>query len=137
MVITEPMPSMPVGFWGDTDGSRYRESYFDHVSGRVAPRRFLPHQRARRLLRARPLGCDAEPPRRADRHGRRSTVASPWSEVEDALIVNLDLPGGRFFMPLFVKLRDGQLDDEHRAGDREIGCARRTRHVTCPTGSSR
>ena len=29
LVLTEPMPSMPVGFWGDSDGSRYRESYFD------------------------------------------------------------------------------------------------------------
>jgi acetoacetyl-CoA synthetase len=29
LVITEPMPSMPVGFWGDTDGSRYRAAYFD------------------------------------------------------------------------------------------------------------
>jgi acetoacetyl-CoA synthetase len=34
------------------------------------------------------------------------------AEVEDSLIVNLDLPGGSFFMPLFVKLRDGfTLDD--------------------------
>jgi len=29
LVITEPMPSMPVGFWGDDDGSRYRSAYFD------------------------------------------------------------------------------------------------------------
>jgi acetoacetyl-CoA synthetase len=29
LVITQPMPSMPVGFWGDDDGSRYREAYFD------------------------------------------------------------------------------------------------------------
>jgi acetoacetyl-CoA synthetase len=34
-------------------------------------------------------------------------------DVEDALIVNLDLPDGRFFMPMFVKLAEGrQLDDE-------------------------
>ncbi len=33
LVITEPMPSMPVGFWGDADGSRYRESYFDMYPG--------------------------------------------------------------------------------------------------------
>jgi acetoacetyl-CoA synthetase len=33
-------------------------------------------------------------------------------EVDDAIVVNLDLPGGRFFMPLFVKLADGiTLDD--------------------------
>ena len=33
LVITEPMPSMPVGFWDDTDGTRYRESYFDEFPG--------------------------------------------------------------------------------------------------------
>src|SRR4030095_6449738 len=31
LVVTAPMPSMPVGFWGDDDGSRYRAAYFsDH-----------------------------------------------------------------------------------------------------------
>lgn len=33
LVVTEPMPSMPVYFWGDADGSRYRESYFDMFPG--------------------------------------------------------------------------------------------------------
>jgi acetoacetyl-CoA synthetase len=33
LVITQPMPSMPVGFWNDEDGTRYRESYFDMYPG--------------------------------------------------------------------------------------------------------
>jgi acetoacetyl-CoA synthetase len=33
LVITKPMPSMPIGFWGDTDGSRYRAAYFDSYPG--------------------------------------------------------------------------------------------------------
>jgi acetoacetyl-CoA synthetase len=33
LVITEPMPSMPVGFWNDPDGTRYRESYFETYPG--------------------------------------------------------------------------------------------------------
>ena len=33
LVLTQPMPSMPIGFWGDTDGSRYRAAYFDHYPG--------------------------------------------------------------------------------------------------------
>src|SRR5687767_2196571 len=33
LVITEPLPSMPVGFWGDDDGSRYRAAYFDDFPG--------------------------------------------------------------------------------------------------------
>jgi acetoacetyl-CoA synthetase len=38
LVITQPMPSMPVSFWNDPDGRRYRESYFEMFPGRVAPR---------------------------------------------------------------------------------------------------
>ncbi|PKV76903.1 acetoacetate--CoA ligase [Nocardia fluminea] len=33
LVLTRPMPSMPVGFWGDTDGSRYRAAYFEDIPG--------------------------------------------------------------------------------------------------------
>jgi acetoacetyl-CoA synthetase len=33
LVVTEPMPSMPIGFWGDDDGSRLREAYFDEFPG--------------------------------------------------------------------------------------------------------
>ena len=33
LVITEPLPSMPVGFWGDDDGSRYRAAYFEDFPG--------------------------------------------------------------------------------------------------------
>jgi acetoacetyl-CoA synthetase len=33
LVVVQPMPSMPVGFWGDVDGSRYREAYFDVYPG--------------------------------------------------------------------------------------------------------
>ena len=33
LVITAPMPSMPVGLWGDVDGSRYRSTYFEHFAG--------------------------------------------------------------------------------------------------------
>jgi acetoacetyl-CoA synthetase len=33
LVITQPMPSMPVGFWGDADGSKYRAAYFEDFPG--------------------------------------------------------------------------------------------------------
>ena len=33
LVVTKPMPSMPIGFWGDADGSRYRAAYFDSYPG--------------------------------------------------------------------------------------------------------
>ncbi len=30
LVVTKPFPSMPIGFWGDPDGRKYRAAYFDH-----------------------------------------------------------------------------------------------------------
>jgi acetoacetyl-CoA synthetase len=112
LVITEPMPSMPVGFVNDPDGKRYRETYFQDFPGVWRQGDFF-------RLNARG-GCfvlgrsDAT----LNRHGVRIGTAEIYhslsgvAEVEDSLIVNLDLPGGSFFMPLFVKLRDGfTLDD--------------------------
>jgi len=105
LVLTEPLPSMPVGFWGDADGSRYRDSYFDQYPGIWRHGDFF-------RVNARG-GCfvlgrsDAT----LNRHGVRIGTAEVYrsllgvTEVEDSLIVNLDLPGGRFFMPLFVKLK--------------------------------
>jgi acetoacetyl-CoA synthetase len=112
LVLTEPLPSMPVGFWGDQDGSRYRESYFDTWPGVWRHGDFF-------RVNARG-GCfvlgrsDAT----LNRHGVRIGTAEIYrsllgvAEVEDSLIVNLDLPGGKFFMPLFVKLKGDQKLDE-------------------------
>jgi acetoacetyl-CoA synthetase len=53
-----------------------------------------------------------------NRHGVRIGTAEIYRslatlpEIDDSLIVNLDLPHGRFFMPLFVKLREGHALDE-------------------------
>ena len=47
LVIRRPMPSMPVEFWNDPDGSRYRAAYFEFYPGRLAPRRLDPVRRAR------------------------------------------------------------------------------------------
>jgi acetoacetyl-CoA synthetase len=112
LVVTEPMPSMPVGFWGDADGSRYRESYFAEFPGIWRQGDFF-------RINARG-GCfvlgrsDAT----LNRHGVRIGTAEIYAvlasidEVEDALVVNLDLPGGGFFMPLFVTLADGRVLDD-------------------------
>jgi len=116
MVITEPMPSMPVGFWGDADGSRYRESYFADFPGIWRQGDFFKvNERGGCFVLGR---SDAT----LNRHGVRIGTAEIYAvlagidEVEDALIVNLDLPGGGFFMPLFVTLAPGlELDDEIRA----------------------
>jgi acetoacetyl-CoA synthetase len=105
LVITEPMPSMPVGFWGDADGSRYRDSYFDTWPGIWRHGDFFRvNERGGCFVLGR---SDAT----LNRHGVRIGTAEVYRsllgvpEVEDSLIVNLDLPGGKFFMPLFVKLK--------------------------------
>ena len=70
LVITKPMPSMPIYFWGDEAGERYRESYFSMFPGvwrhgdwiEITPRGTRDH--------LRPLGLDDQPRRRADGHER-------------------------------------------------------------------
>jgi acetoacetyl-CoA synthetase len=113
LVMTEPMPSMPIYFWNDKDGSRYRESYFDVYPGVWRHGDFF-------RINARG-GCfvlgrsDATLNRLGVRIGTAEIYRALASlgEIEDALVVNLDLPGGTFFMPLFVKLAEGaQLDAE-------------------------
>jgi acetoacetyl-CoA synthetase len=109
LVVTEPMPSMPVRFWGDDDGRRYRASYFTGFPGRWRQGDFF-------RVNARG-GCfvlgrsDATLNRDGVRIGTAEiyTVLASVPEVEDALIVNLDRPGGGFFMPLFVKLATGRV----------------------------
>ena len=112
MVITEPLPSMPVRLWNDPDGSVYRATYFADYPGVWRQGDFF-------RVNARG-GCfvlgrsDAT----LNRHGVRIGTAEIYAaleavpEVADALIVNLDLPGGGFFMPLFVRLFDGFSLDE-------------------------
>ena len=111
-VITAPMPSMPVGFWNDPDGSRYRDSYFAQYPGIWRHGDFFKvNSRGGCFVLGR---SDATLNRHGVRIGTaevyRSLISVP--EIEDALIINLDLPGGRFFMPLFVKLRAGVALDE-------------------------
>ncbi|HMD28005.1 MAG TPA: acetoacetate--CoA ligase [Steroidobacteraceae bacterium] len=112
LVLTQPMPSMPVKFWNDPDDLRYRESYFDVYPGIWRHGDFVRfNQRGGVYVLGR---SDST----LNRHGIRIGTAEIYrslaqlEEVDDALIVNLDLPGGKFFMPLFVKLRgERQLDE--------------------------
>jgi acetoacetyl-CoA synthetase len=113
LVITEPMPSMPVRLWGDADGSAYRECYFSDFPGVWRQGDFFRiNSRGGCFVLGR---SDAT----LNRHGVRIGTAEIYAvlasldEVDDALIVNLDLPGGGSFMPLFVRLAAGiDLDDD-------------------------
>jgi acetoacetyl-CoA synthetase len=112
LVCTKPMPSMPLYFWGDEGGTRYRESYFDMFPG---------VWRHGDWIRITPTGgaviygrSDAT----INRHGVRMGTAELYRAVEalpevlDSLVVDLEYLGRESYMPLFVVLREGLVLDE-------------------------
>lgn len=111
LVICQPMPSMPIYFWNDPGKSRYRSSYFEDFAGvwRHGDY-FLVNERGGCFIYGR---SDST----LNRYGVRIGTAEIYrtveqlEEVADSLIVNLDLPGGKFFMPLFVSLKDDLVID--------------------------
>jgi acetoacetyl-CoA synthetase len=116
LVITEPMPSMPLRLWGDDDGERLRESYYAHYPGvwrhgdwiRITPR-------GGAIIYGR---SDSTINRQGVRMGTseiyRAAAAVP--EVLDALVVDIPRPGsadGELQMIMFVVLGEGiELDEE-------------------------
>ncbi|MFI5274911.1 MAG: acetoacetate--CoA ligase [Ktedonobacterales bacterium] len=112
LVITAPMPSMPLYFWNDPDGTRYRESYFEQFPGvwrhgdwvRITPRGGV-------VIYGR---SDATINRGGIRMGTSELyrVVEDLPEVLDSLVVDLEYLGRPSFMPLFVVLQPGlTLDD--------------------------
>jgi acetoacetyl-CoA synthetase len=116
MVITQPMPSMPVRLWNDPDDQLYRQTYFADFPGIWRQGDFFKvNERGGCFVLGR---SDAT----LNRHGIRIGTAEVYAALESvpeltgALIVNLDLPGGGFFMPLFVTLADGAVLDDALRG---------------------
>ena len=112
MVITQPMPSMPVCLWNDEAGQLYQRTYFADFPGVWRQGDFFKvNERGGCFVLGR---SDAT----LNRHGIRIGTAEVYAalqtveEITDALIVNLDLPGGGFFMPLFVTLTAGTVLDD-------------------------
>lgn len=107
LVITQPMPSMPLYFWNDPDGRRYRESYFEMYPG---------VWRHGDWIRFTPSGSSVIYGRSdstINRHGIRIGTAEIYRVVEelpevlDSLVVDLEYLGRPSFMPLFVVLQPG------------------------------
>jgi acetoacetyl-CoA synthetase len=113
LVITEPMPSMPLFFWGDHDGSRLRESYFSMFPGVWRHGDWIKlTERGTAVIYGR---SDSTINRGGVRMGTseiyRAVLAVP--EVVDALVVDVPREGTAGWMPLFVVLREGaSLNDE-------------------------
>ncbi|HEY0940028.1 MAG TPA: acetoacetate--CoA ligase [Steroidobacter sp.] len=107
LVVTSPFPSMPIRFWNDADGRRYHESYFDTFPGVWRHGDFI-------KINGRG-GCYiyGRSDSTLNRHGVRIGTAEIYrvleqvEEVADSLVVCCELPGGKFFMPLFVRMKPG------------------------------
>lgn len=132
LVITAPMPSMPVGFWGDDDGSRYRAAYFVDFPGVWCHGDWI--------CIDDDGGCvitgrsDSTLNRGGVRLGTSDfySVVEGLPEVADSLVVHLEDPeGGPGELLLFVQMRAGaELDDDLRAGiARELRTVLSPRHV--------
>jgi acetoacetyl-CoA synthetase len=113
LVLTEPLPSMPVFFWGDPEGERLRDSYFSVYPGvwrhgdwiEITPR-------GTAIITGR---SDST----INRGGIRMGTAEIYSavlaldEIRDALVVDVPQEGEEYWLPLFVVLEEGaQLDDD-------------------------
>jgi acetoacetyl-CoA synthetase len=115
LVITEPMPSMPVFFWNDPDGARYRESYFEMYPGVWRHGDWIKiTSRGTSVIYGR---SDSTINRGGVRMGTAEIYRAVLAldDVTDALVVDVNRGDGSSWMPLFVVLREGlELDDDLR-----------------------
>ncbi|MFI6359162.1 acetoacetate--CoA ligase [Streptomyces sp. NPDC050743] len=115
LVVVQPMPSMPVRFWNDPDGERYRSAYFDEYEGVWRHGDWITlTSRGSVIVHGR---SDATLNRNGIRMGSSDIYRAVESldEVEEALVVGVEEPGGGYWMPLFVVLDgDASLTEELR-----------------------
>ncbi len=107
LVLTEPLPSMPIFLWGDGDGSRYRESYFEQYPGIWRHGDWIElTSRGTAIIYGR---SDATINRGGVRIGTSEIYRAVLAvdEVVEALVVDVPREGTEGWMPLFVVLREG------------------------------
>jgi len=131
LVITDPMPSMPLFLWNDPQNSRYHASYFEMYPGVWRHGdwvKFLPRGSGVILGRS-----DSTINRFGVRMGSSEIYAAVegLDEIADSLVIGLETPSGNYFMPLFVVTSEGVVLDE--ALEKKINAKIRTtlspRHV--------
>jgi acetoacetyl-CoA synthetase len=112
LVVTEPMPSMPLYFWGDTDGTRFNDSYYRNFPGVWQHGDWIAFS---------PTGgsviygrSDATLNRKGLRLGSSEIYRAVESlpQIADSLVVDLEYLGRDSFMPLFVVVADGHIWDQ-------------------------
>lgn len=113
LIVTKPMPSMPIFFWGDENFERYTSSYFEMYPG------VWRHGDWIEITENDGLIIHGRSDATLNRGGVRIGTAEIYNainkvkEVKDSLIVNLELSGGRDYMPLFILLNEKEaLTDE-------------------------
>ncbi|MER5216851.1 acetoacetate--CoA ligase [Streptomyces sp. NPDC002838] len=120
LVVTRPMPSMPLYFWNDPDGTRYREAYFSTYPGLwrhgdwitlTSHGSVIVHGRSDSTLNRNGVRLGS-----ADIHD----AVERLPEITEALVIGAEEPDGGYWMPLFVVLAHGaELDDTLREKIRE------------------
>jgi acetoacetyl-CoA synthetase len=131
LVVTEPMPTMPLYFWSDPDGRRYRESYFELYPGKWRHGDWIRFtDRGASVIYGR---SDTTINRYGIRMGTAEIyrVVEDLPEVLDSLVVDCEYLGRKSFLPLFVVLRPGcVLDDALKSRIKErVRAAASARHV--------
>ncbi|MDX6329379.1 MAG: acetoacetyl-CoA synthetase [Streptomycetaceae bacterium] len=115
LVVTSPMPSMPIRFWNDPDGARYRESYFEMFPGVWRHGDWITlTSRGTVIIHGR---SDSTLNRQGVRMGSADIyeVVERLPEISDSLVIGIEEPDGGYWMPLFVVLAEGAtLDDALR-----------------------
>ncbi|MGW0245625.1 acetoacetate--CoA ligase [Nocardia goodfellowii] len=107
LVITKPMPSMPIRFWHDPDGSRYHDAYFDTFPG------VWRHGDWIEITDHGSVVVHGRSDSTLNRHGIRMGSADIYQVVErlpeitEALVIGAEQPDGGYWMPLFVTLTPG------------------------------
>ncbi|HEY5854404.1 MAG TPA: acetoacetate--CoA ligase [Aldersonia sp.] len=107
LVVTAPMPSMPVRFWNDPDGTRYHDAYFDRFPG------VWRHGDWIRITERGSIEVHGRSDSTLNRHGVRMGSADIYQVVEklpeitEALVIGAEQADGGYWMPLFVVLADG------------------------------
>jgi len=113
LVITEPMPSMPLYLWNDPGNARYIDSYFDMYPGVWRHGDWVKFTAGGSgVILGR---SDSTINRLGVRMGSSEIYAAveDLAEVTDSLVIGFELPRGGYLMPLFVVLKDGVALDEN------------------------
>ncbi|MCH0555134.1 acetoacetate--CoA ligase [Streptomyces sp. MUM 16J] len=107
LVVTNPMPSMPIRFWNDPGGSRYHDSYFDTYPGVWRHGDWITlTARGSVIIHGR---SDSTLNRQGVRMGSADIyeVVERLPEIKESLVIGVEQPDGGYWMPLFVQLAPG------------------------------